>query len=90
MEKGFKYLIAVDQQKCTGCSACQLACSFHHTKDCGLGASCIRIDRDNGTGRIETTILEECCDMCMDQEHPLCIRFCAPGALFLSRKRVAS
>lgn len=87
MSKGFNYLIAIDSQKCTGCVSCQLACSFHHTGEFGREKSCITINRSNATGEIEVIVSEQCCDMCIGHDQPLCIKFCAPGALYISRKK---
>lgn len=70
-------------ERCTGCRSCELACSFHRIKSFNPAQSCIQVSRDNGTG-LMSAILDTRCDLCEDEEEPLCVRFCAPNALNLS------
>ena len=72
---------------CTGCRSCEIACSFHHNKTFSRNNSSIRIKRNERKGEFEIIInygkIEELliCDMCADEETPLCVKFCAPKAI---------
>ena len=69
-----------DPRRCTGCRACELACSFHHSGLFQPERSSIKIMRDDSTGRIQIT-LDATCDLCQDASTPLCVLYCAPRAL---------
>ena len=71
---------------CTGCRACEVACSFHWTKSFSPAHSCIQVSRNNSTGLMSLALYARC-DLCEDEKEPLCIRFCAPNALDLSLLR---
>jgi Fe-S-cluster-containing hydrogenase component 2 len=68
---------------CTGCRSCELACSFHKVKSFDPAQSSIQVYRDNSSG-LTSVVLDDHCDLCADEEKPLCICFCAPDALNLS------
>lgn len=70
----------LSSDKCTGCRACELVCSFHHTKTFDPTKSSIKVERDFLTGAINIT-LDSTCDECAAEGEPLCVKFCAPGAL---------
>jgi len=65
---------------CTGCRSCEVACSFHHTRGFSPARSSIKVNRDHNTGDIWIT-LDASCDHCDNEEEPLCVKFCARGAL---------
>lgn len=46
----------VDLQKCTGCQACEMACSYHFTKELEPTNSAIKTFRENSIGEIKTII----------------------------------
>jgi Fe-S-cluster-containing dehydrogenase component len=82
MPRPLRRFIAVDLQQCTGCRACELACSWHSAERFQPECSHIRVHRDNERGEIEV-VLKSTCDRCAGEEFPLCIKFCAPEALKL-------
>ncbi len=82
MKAKFSYSLEIDQNKCTGCQACVLACSFHRSKVFSLtGKSSIEIFRNSKNGNIVIGFDKAGCDMCINTEIPLCMQFCAIEAI---------
>lgn len=77
--------ISVNKGKCTGCLSCELACSFHHTKEFSLENASIRICFDS-EGGLGINVLPTC-DMCIKEKVPLCMEFCPSGAIKLIRAK---
>lgn len=65
---------------CTGCRACEVACSYHHTKAFNPQQSSVRILRNNANGKIAYSLAESC-DLCKGEKIPMCVDFCAPRAI---------
>jgi carbon-monoxide dehydrogenase iron sulfur subunit len=72
--------IAVDIEACYGCRICELACSFHHGGVFSPELSSIRVAKCNRTGQVEWSI-GSTCDSCKGEAKPLCVEYCAYGAL---------
>lgn len=72
--------IVRNTEACYGCRTCELACSFHHERIFSPELSSIRVSRNNRTGKIEWSI-NSTCDSCQGETQPLCMRYCAYGAL---------
>lgn len=88
MNTRFQYIVKINQDRCTGCQACVLACSFHHSKIFSLSdRSSIKVFRSNQDGEIKIDYDQGSCDMCIDEEIPLCMQFCAMEAIQFARKR---
>lgn len=84
----FKYLININKHECTACKACVLACSFHHSRQFNYSSSCISIFKNNEDGDIEINIDHNRCDMCPEEDTPLCMAFCAVKAIHFARVKV--
>jgi len=54
---------------------------------CLTNKSSIEIFRDTKNGNIEVSIDQSSCDMCLEEETPLCMQFCAMEAIKFIRKR---
>ena len=70
---------------CYACKTCQLSCSFHHTKTFWPERSSITVSRNPQDGTIKWRI-DATCDKCIDEEEPLCVKYCMYGALQISNK----
>ncbi len=70
---------------CTGCRACEVACGFRATGEMDPSRSCVTVEKDEATGKMEISIREDC-DVCRDLETPFCLQVCQPRALSLGRK----
>jgi len=70
--------IVIEKEKCVGCRACELACSFHRTKEFCPESSSIRIFFTND-GDLEIDISSEC--NCSDKNNLPCVEFCPTQAL---------
>jgi Fe-S-cluster-containing dehydrogenase component len=75
--------LGIDKALCTGCAACEVACSFHFQRRFGPAGSAIAVYRDDRDGTVRISLSDEC-DLCSDdKDGPLCVKYCAPGALSL-------
>lgn len=77
----------IELEQCVACCCCEIACSFHHTKGFQPARSSIQVHRDEKTGNM-TISVSPTCDLCQDEEEPLCIQFC-PREGVLSRDLIA-
>jgi protein NrfC len=72
------YLV-VDTKKCSGCTACMLACSLVHEGQENLSLSRIQIVQ-NSYGCFPEDIALAICRQCVD---PVCVEVCPTGAVFV-------
>lgn len=83
--------IVVNEEKCTACLACEVACSLHNVKEINPGKSMIRIQVEEdryipviaAADKDEENILRHMffdegveCNLCLS-----CVKWCASGAL---------
>ncbi len=71
---------SVRLDRCTGCRACEIACSFHHTRSFDPAKSSIQVNMEKSTG-IVSIDFDSTCDGCSNEEKPLCSLFCPRGVL---------
>jgi Fe-S-cluster-containing dehydrogenase component len=70
----------MDTEKCTGCRACELACSYHHQGEFSPSISSVHIKRDDREGRIELCLYKQAegihlaCDCPTGKE--FCLKYC--------------
>ncbi|MBW1838687.1 MAG: 4Fe-4S dicluster domain-containing protein [Deltaproteobacteria bacterium] len=70
----WKYLV-VDFEKCTGCRACEIACSLAHNKGCNPYRSSITVIKWEKKGLFVPMVCQQC-------ETAPCEDVCPTGALF--------
>jgi len=81
--------LIVNNEICTGCKSCELACSFHHKKIFQPSISSIAVGIDERDRKISISIYNVesgrhiACDNCIEEKIPLCVKFCSIGALRL-------
>lgn len=69
-----------NENLCFYCKSCQLACSFHHTHSFWPEKSNIKVFRNPQSGETEWGI-DSTCDLCLEEEIPLCVKYCTYKAL---------
>jgi Fe-S-cluster-containing hydrogenase component 2 len=72
-------------KKCYGCRSCELACSFHHKRAFSPGGGSIQVSKNHGNGNIRW-MRDASCDLCENEEKPLCVRFCSYQALQMTHE----
>jgi carbon-monoxide dehydrogenase iron sulfur subunit len=73
----------IDSGECTGCRACEVACSYHHTGAFQPSIASIRVERSDTEGAISLALMDTC-DQCIGEKEPWCIQYCPRGVLDLS------
>lgn len=73
--------------RCSGCRICELSCSWHHSRVFSPNLSDIKVTRNNRTGVIKWSIDSSTCDLCNNEEEPLCIKYCAYKVLALKEDK---
>lgn len=73
-------------QKCTGCRACEMACSYVHMKNINPSLSNIKVTTDKEKGEIYIRINSNCA-YC---KTPYCQQFCETGAIKVTSKEYNS
>ena len=88
------FKLKVNNEKCTGCRACEVACSYHQGKVFNPKLASLHIRRDERVGRMSIILYGDLtqkerqkrfpCDWCVGELEPLCVKYCAPGAITLA------
>jgi len=80
VRRGPPSAVIVDPDLCSGCRTCELACSMHHSGLMSPELSSVRVHRSNRTAAVDWRVLPTC-DLCADEEHPWCTKYCRTGAI---------
>jgi len=67
--------LIVDIEKCTGCRICEMACSFHHEKECNPAKSRIHVIKWEKAA-VDVPMVCQQCDI------PICESVCPVRAMF--------
>jgi len=67
--------LVFDPERCTGCRACEAACSFKHYGEAGYAKAFIRHSFDPATGSFQAVY-------CLHCEEPLCMAACLSEAIY--------
>ena len=83
--------LMVNNEKCTGCKACEIACSYHHGKIFNPKLASLHIHHAEREGRMSILLYGDLtekerqkrfpCDQCAGETEPMCVKYCAPGAI---------
>lgn len=84
-EKENELKVVRNSERCYGCRACEIVCSYHHLRAFSPGGGSIRVDKDHGTGKIAWSI-HSTCDFCTGEQSPLCVRYCSYEALSIRER----
>ena len=79
--------ISVHSEKCNGCRACEIACSYHHRRVFSRKKGSITVLRNEKEGKMIPVFSRVegkeylSCDGCFNEKEPLCVKYCTTGAL---------
>ena len=82
--------LVFESQRCTGCRACEIACTFHHRGEFGRHGGSLEVRRDADSGKIELVYFLEAdtsrpaCDLCNSENTARCVEFCSAQAITLT------
>ena len=69
-----QFVLTIDPEKCTGCRACEMVCSLHHTGECNPTRSRVRV--------IKWEVGVDMPVMCHQCDTPVCRDVCPTGAIY--------
>ena len=79
--------LGIFNEKCTGCRACEFACSFHHKQVFSRKFASLevcRLERGREISIIRYMEAEKehfACDYCEGEVEPLCVKYCVVEAI---------
>jgi carbon-monoxide dehydrogenase iron sulfur subunit len=78
--------IWMNPNECRGCLNCELACSYHHSKHSFFNPelSSTKVIRNNDNAEI-TMSIDNSCDLCINEDAPLCVKHCVFDARGVER-----
>jgi len=73
-------IIVSDTKKCTGCRACELACSYHHRQVFAPAIASIHAQRDQTGSKVKILLYQQTTDGHLacncPRGHEMCVYFC--------------
>jgi len=83
--------LTVDNNKCTGCRTCEIACSYHHKKVFNPKIASLEVQRNEVDGTMSVMLYRQLpqeikrlrlpCDACIGEPEPFCVKYCPTGAI---------
>lgn len=83
--------LKVDNEKCTGCRACEVACSYHHERIFSPRIASLEIRREEKELEISIIFYKDMsseervkrfpCDHCKGETLPWCVKYCPVQAI---------
>ena len=79
--------LIIHEDRCTGCRACELACSYHFARLFDRKISSVQVRRYFDEGRIGISVhkapvlTRRACDLCAGEQTALCAKYCATKAI---------
>ncbi len=77
-------IIVSDTERCTGCEACELACSYHHKQIFSPSIASIHIQRKEAEGKVDIILYRQAEDGHLACNCPKgresCLNFCTEAA----------
>ena len=83
--------LVIREDRCTGCRACELACSYHFARLFDKKISSVQVTRSFDEGKIGVRIHKasaqrrRACDLCVGEQMPLCAKYCATKAIAVGK-----
>jgi len=85
-------MLKVSNEKCTGCRACEVACSYHHQEGIfNPRAVSLQVHRSEKEGKFSIILYSDMpeekrqgrfhCDLCEGEPEPVCVKYCQPNAI---------
>jgi len=77
-------VLTLETENCTGCKACEIACSFHHQRVFSQSLSSIRIRELPQRKGFDISFFLKAeeehvpCDGCAGLKVPFCVKYCTP------------
>jgi Fe-S-cluster-containing dehydrogenase component len=92
--------LKVDAEKCVGCRACEIACSYHHKQVFNPRVASLEIRMVEEWPGISVMLYKDMhgeqakrrfpCDYCKHEQIALCMKYCPVGAISLKDTGVFS
>lgn len=74
-----RYAMVIDLRRCTGCSACAVACKSEHDVPLGVWRLWLKVEEKGKYPNVRRTVVPRLCNHC---DYPVCVRACPVQATY--------